>query len=74
MSEGPDRPREEDSREPAPRESPSPWPTVLLVFVGGALAVASIELQSYVADFGACACLVMAWRLSEALAYGPTTV
>ena len=67
MDETPEWPGEAAPEDSTERESPSPWPATLLVFVGGALAVASIRLENYAVDFGACACLVIAWRLSDAL-------
>ncbi len=44
---------------------PSPWPATFLAIAGGFLAVASIRLQHYAADFGASACLLASWWLTR---------
>ena len=49
------------------QQRPSPWPATLLAIVGGLLAVLSIRLEHAAVDFGACACLLMSWRLSGSL-------
>ena len=49
------------------QQRPSPWPATLLAIVGGLLAVLSIRLEHPAADFGACACLLMSWRLTGPL-------
>ncbi len=49
------------------QKRPSPWPAALLAIAGGVLAVVSILLEHPATDFGACACLLLSWRLTGAL-------
>ena len=49
------------------QQTPSPWPAALVAVAGGFLAVLSIRLEHPATDFGACACLLLSWRLTGAL-------
>ena len=49
------------------QQGPSPWPATLLAVLGGLLAAGSIRLEHPATDFGACACLLLSWRLTGSL-------
>ena len=45
--------------------SPSAVPAVVATFSGGGLAIAGMYWQHWAAELGACACLLLAWRLTR---------